>query len=114
MMPRLLTAAAHTPAMTHFAISLGYICTANPDGSIPLHARVAATIGIKDDRDAAGVLVSQANAAPDLLAACNGLLGLLQLICARDDMPPSLAAEFNANHRAIDARAAIAKAEGRT
>ena len=53
-------------------------------------------------------------AAPDLLDGCKALLGLLQLVCARDDVPPSLAAEINANHRAISARAAIARAEGRT
>ena len=55
-------AQAHTPAQ-HFAFASGrYIITANPDGSIPLNSRIAATIGDKDDRDAAGVLVAQANA----------------------------------------------------
>ena len=45
-------------------------------------------------------------AAPDLLAACNGLVGLVQLIQRREP-------ELQTNHRFIDALAAIAKAEGR-
>lgn len=49
-------------------------------------------------------------AAPDLLDACNGLLGLLQLISGRPDLPVGLDDLLLLNHRTVAARAAIAKA----
>lgn len=45
-------------------------------------------------------------AAPDLLAALRGMVGLVQLIEAREP-------ELKTNHRFVDALAAIAKAEGK-
>jgi hypothetical protein len=53
-------------------------------------------------------------AAPELLDACKGLLGLLQLVAGRSDCPPAMRDIFETNHRAVDARAAVAKAEGRS
>lgn len=49
-------------------------------------------------------------AAPDLKDACNGLLGLLQLLAARDDIPPAVRHIMLDNHRAEAARAAIDRA----
>jgi len=46
-------------------------------------------------------------AAPDLLSALLGMVGLVQLIQAREP-------ELQNNHRFVDALAAIAKAEGRS
>jgi hypothetical protein len=48
-------------------------------------------------------------AAPDLLAALNGIIGLVQLVQHRDDLPLNL--NMFANHRYVEALAAIAKAE---
>lgn len=45
-------------------------------------------------------------AAPELLAALNGMVGLIQLIQSREP-------ELLANHRFIEAQRVIAKAEGR-
>lgn len=49
-------------------------------------------------------------AAPELLDGCNALLGLLQLVCDRDDLSPSLRDVLTTNHRINEARAALAKA----
>lgn len=48
-------------------------------------------------------------AAPDLFEACNGLLGLLQLIQARLDVSPSLSNVLLTNHRVVAAHAAVAR-----
>jgi hypothetical protein len=50
-------------------------------------------------------------AAPDLLDGCKALLGLLQLLDGRPDMPPLMREAINSNHRIAEAKAAIAKAE---
>ncbi len=50
----------------------------------------------------------------DLLNGCNALLGLIQLVCARDDMPTAIMGVLQNNHRIAEARAAIARAEGST
>lgn len=49
-------------------------------------------------------------AAPELLDGCNALLGLLQLVCDRDDVSPALREVLITNHRIEEARAALAKA----
>ncbi len=51
-------------------------------------------------------------AAPDLLDGCNALLGLIQLIESRDDLPPTLRQALVGNHRVEEALAAIRKATG--
>jgi hypothetical protein len=38
-----------------------------------------------------------------------GLLGLLQLVRGRDDMPPAIDDVLNTNHRAVDAAAYLAQ-----
>lgn len=53
-------------------------------------------------------------AAPDLYDGCNALLGLIQLILGRDDLPPDLRVALTDNHRVIEAEAAIARARGET
>jgi hypothetical protein len=52
-------------------------------------------------------------AAPELLDGCKALLGLLELIGGRDDVSTELRDVLATNHRVAEARAAIAKAEGR-
>jgi hypothetical protein len=49
-------------------------------------------------------------AAPDLLDGCNALLGLIQLITGRDDLPPAIREALETSHRVDEAKAAIAKA----
>lgn len=50
-------------------------------------------------------------AAPDLFSACNALLGLVQIIAGRDDVPSDIRRIFETgNHRIEEARAAIIKA----
>jgi hypothetical protein len=88
----------------------GYEIYGHIDAERSMSTHVCTVAESDQDRANANVI----GASPDLLDACKGLLGLLQLICARDDVPQSLAADINANHRAIEARAAIAKAEGLT
>jgi hypothetical protein len=67
---------------------------------------------------AQSLAVHQANArliaaAPDLLNGCNALLGLLQIVCIRDDVPSDIRRIFEGgNHRIEEARGAIAKATG--
>lgn len=51
-------------------------------------------------------------AAPELKNGCAALLGLLQLICARDDVPAAIRHILMDSYRVDEARAAIAKAEG--
>jgi hypothetical protein len=51
-------------------------------------------------------------AAPDLFDGCNALLGLIQLVCARDDMPPEIREALETSHRREEARIAVAKARG--
>lgn len=51
-------------------------------------------------------------AAPALIDGCNALLGLIRLVCSRDDMPPAIRDALQSSHRVQEARAAIAKAEG--
>ena len=49
-------------------------------------------------------------AAPDLYDGCNALLGLLQLVCGRSDVPPEIKAILETSHRRREALAAVAKA----
>lgn len=51
-------------------------------------------------------------AAPDLLDAVNSLLGLLQLVSGRPDIPSEVRDALRSGHRIDEARAAIAKASG--
>lgn len=53
-------------------------------------------------------------AAPDLFDACNAMLGLLQLVCGRDDVPAHIRELLLHNHRVDEVTSAIAKAEGRS
>jgi hypothetical protein len=51
-------------------------------------------------------------AAPNLKDGCNALLGLLQLLAARDDVSDDLRKALTSGHRIDEARAAVAKSEG--
>ncbi len=69
-----------------------------------------------DEVDATGLanaaLICKAvNCHEQLLAGCNALLGLIQLISARDDLPPQLVEALKDNHRVEEATAAIKLAE---
>ena len=59
---------------TRFAIMGRYIVTANEDGSVPFGSKVAATLSDGDHVASTLSLVSQANAAADLLAAAKRAL----------------------------------------
>jgi hypothetical protein len=50
-------------------------------------------------------------AAPDLLDAVKGLLGLVQLISGRLDIPGDLPSAMQSNHRYVDAAALVARIE---
>jgi hypothetical protein len=50
-------------------------------------------------------------AASDLLDGCKAVIGLVQLICSRDDLPETIREAIQASHRLVAARAAISKAE---
>ena len=58
----------------------------------------------------ARLIVRAVNCHADLVDGCNALLGLFQLLCARDDAPAWLKDAFETNHRVTEARAALAKA----
>ena len=63
------------------------------------------------ERDAnARLIVRAVNCHADLVDGCNALLGLFQLLCARDDAPAWLKDAFETSHRVTEARAALAKA----
>ena len=49
-------------------------------------------------------------AAPDLVNGCNALLGLIQLVCGRDDIPAEIKEALESSHRVGEARAAVIKA----
>ena len=51
-------------------------------------------------------------AAPELLAGCKALVGMIQLVCARDDIPLVIRDALLTNHRLDEAQAAVTKAEG--
>lgn len=53
-------------------------------------------------------------AAIDLRDGCSGMLGLVQLLLGRDDLPDEVRLVLQTNHRIEAARAAIAKAEPQT
>ena len=58
-----------------------------------------------------GVPYCDPKAAPELLDACKGMLGLCTLIVNRDDIPADLREHLMSNHRVIDAKAAVEHAE---
>jgi hypothetical protein len=49
-------------------------------------------------------------AAPSLKDGCNALIGLIQLVCGRDDMPAEIREALQTSHRLEEAVAAVAKA----
>lgn len=51
-------------------------------------------------------------AAPELYEGCNALLGLLQLLLGRDDLPDDVRDAMQTSHRVEEAKAAVAKARG--
>jgi hypothetical protein len=52
-------------------------------------------------------------AAPDLFDGCNALLGLIQLICSREDIPNEIRDALETNHRRQEALDAVNKARYR-
>lgn len=67
-------------------------------------------VAIVKDREEWAHLIA---AAPDMKDGCNALIGLIQLVCARDDMPPHIKEALEKSHRLAEAKAALSKAEGR-
>lgn len=64
---------------------------------------------ISPEEDRANALLCAA--AKDLRDGCNALLGLLQIVCGRDDMPYAIKDILETNHRVDEALAAVAKAD---
>jgi hypothetical protein len=64
------------------------------------------------DRESMTANAHLIKAAPDLKDGCNALLGLLQLLAARDDVSDDLRKALTSGHRIDEARAAVAKADG--
>jgi len=48
-----------------------------------------------------------------LINGCNALLGLIQLVTSRDDMPPEIRQALETSHRLEEARAALLKSGSR-
>lgn len=93
----------HTPGP--WAIFKGYIVTANPDGSIPLNARIVAPL----ERDIDSVGEEDAR----LIAAAPELLGVVRTIAHWQPTVEPEQATFLALDRVIyAARHALAKVEG--
>ena len=62
----------------------------------------------------ASLIVRAVNCHADLVDGCNALLGLLQLLCARDDAPAWLKDAFETSHRVTEARAILSRAQAPT
>ena len=66
--------------------------------------------GVPDDDQLLDQAVAAARTTPDeQFDALLGMIGLVQLICAREDCPPDIKSAMLSNHRYVDARA-VAKA----
>jgi hypothetical protein len=75
------------------------ICTVMPEDDHGCAIRVA---------DANARLIA---AAPDLLNGINALLGLLTLVCSRDDVPVAIKQALEHSHRVQEAKDALAKVQ---
>jgi hypothetical protein len=51
------------------------------------------------------------SAAGELFNGCNALIGLIQLVCSRKDMPPQIKEALETSHRLAEALAAVSLAE---
>jgi len=60
-------------------------------------------LGVLMGRSAAAAISAES----DIRDACHGLLGLLTLVCARDDMPADIRDALVNNHRVLAVRAAL-------
>lgn len=72
------------------------ICEVDPDDSLDTKEQIANARMIA--------------AAPELYEACQDMIGLVQLILTRSDLPPTLREALENSHRVEHARNAIAKA----
>jgi hypothetical protein len=84
------------------------ICTAD---NLHVASTDSVNFSIEENVEHAALIVRAVNSHAELLAAANGILGLLQLIVGRRDMPDGIAHEIIANHRTAALKAAIANAE---
>jgi hypothetical protein len=81
------------------------------DGAeVPQQQAVARVIDRTNESVANARLIS---AAPKLYDGCNALIGLIQLVCLRGDMPPQIKQALICSHRMDEALDAIRTAEGR-
>lgn len=65
---------------------------------------------LKESHEANAHLIA---AAPQLKDGCNALIGLIQIACLRDDMPPAIKKVLLCSHRMDEALEALRKAEGK-
>ena len=79
-----------------------------------LHPHEAHNYTREEAKANARLIVRAVNCHADLVDGCNALLGLFQLLCARDDAPAWLKDAFETSHRVTEAHAALAKAQGET
>jgi hypothetical protein len=74
----------------------------------------AADAGVRADRDTwRRVAERLERERHDLVNGCNALLGLIQLVCSRDDMPPAIREALETSHRLEEARASLSLAAKR-
>jgi hypothetical protein len=114
-----MTDSKHTPGPWGYEDPMGpeiLTIVANPKAEVYNWVWVAQIGTSKEDGDKRSLKEHIANArliaaAPELLDGCNALLGLIQLVCARDDMPAAIREALTTSHRVEEARAAIAKVE---
>ena len=103
--------------MTQFAIMRGYIVTANDDGTIPLNSKVVGVLDNGIHQQQLDQMLTQANSQPDLLAALKQMRTAFPVMYSHPlGAPNSPARKRWEQEVEADkvARAAIARAEGRT
>lgn len=76
-----------------------------------ISARGYETDGIDATPEHRALIVRAVNCHADLVDGCNALLGLFQLLCARDDAPAWLKDAFETSHRVTEARAILSRAQ---
>src|SRR5690554_1806159 len=98
-----MSTATPTPGPWHVDHPYGEPGTYVSAANTALVARVFPA-AIAAEREANARLIA---AAPSLLNGCNALLGLIDLVSGRDDMPAAIKEALRDNHRINEARAAI-------
>lgn len=80
-----------------------------PEGAPGGIAAIIGGLGEAEERANAKLF----RAAADLYNGCNALIGLIDLVCHRGDMPPQIKAALQTNHRLQDAQATVLSVEAK-